>query len=134
MPVVNVLYGYFVDGARGERHTTATRAALTKEIIELLNALVPPELDDTTKCGLAELYIRLCFTAADTAELLQQIDPINSYRLHSFYPNIDGNLSLDTIVQNLNNLSIPDTENTAFGVDRIQNALKYLLTLISQLP
>ena len=70
MTDINKLYGYLTNGDSTERRTTTNRSGLAKEPLRVITALVPETADATTKRGLAELYIRLCFPDKDLAASL----------------------------------------------------------------
>lgn len=131
MTSINKLYGYFTDGDNTKRKTSTSRSSLADEPLRVVKALVPSTTDASTKRGLAELYIRLCFTDKDLAAALLAVDPVNSYRLHSFYDTISSNLKWEQIVSNIRQSSIPDIENSALSTDYIMCALRYLLQLLN---
>lgn len=131
MTGINKLYGYFTDGDNTERRTTTSRSGLPAELLRVLSALVPNTTDAATKRGLAELYIRLCFTDKDLSAAVLNIDPLNTYRLHSFYDTISPDLELAEIVNKIRQSSIPDIENSSLPMDYIMCALKYLLQLLN---
>lgn len=130
MTHVNKLYGYLTDGDNTERRTTTTRNGLPADALTLLGILIPSDIDDVSKRGLAELYIRLCFTDKALAEDVLKLDVVNSYRLHSFYDTIASTVKLADIVTNIRKSTVPDLENSALPLDYIMAALRHLLRLL----
>ena len=131
MIAVNKIYGYLTDGDSTERHTSCSREQLSTEAKTLLNILVPSDADEVSRRGLAELYIRLCFTDKSLAAKLLDVDPVNSYKLHSFHSTIAQNIELSSIIENIRKSGIIDTEITALPVDHIIRALTWLLDALN---
>ena len=129
-PILNRVYGILTNGDSTVRKTTADRTGLSYRAQQIVDALVPDTLSDAAKCAMAELYIRLCMTDRGLQESLKQADPINSYKLHSFYSTFSG-VNIDTIVTNLRRVIIPDSEKSFLPFDYIRAALQNLLSLIN---
>ena len=129
-PILNKFYGILTNGESTVRKTNANRTGISIRAQQIVSALIPDTLSAAAKQGMAELYIRLSMTDRDLQKLLKQVDPINSYKLHSFYPEFSG-VSIDTIVTNLRRVIIPESEKSFLPFDYIRAALQNLLTLLN---
>ena len=123
MTGLNIVYGLLTDGAGTGRKFTPVR--LTETQIKLRDALLdtPQGVD-----GAAELYIRLCQTDKELKQLLNTVDPLNTYSHVERTPNIP-NSSFDThkINKKILGLGLQDTENSGSEWDNIKLCLKTLL-------
>ena len=101
---VNKLYGILTDGDTFIRNTTMNRKRAPKNVKNIVEALIPPVLDANTRRALAEFYLRMIFTDKPLIAALTQYDPINSYQLHSFYPEYADTFDIDIIVKGVKSL------------------------------
>lgn len=130
MTDVNRIYGYMVNSSHPARKTTTTRTGLSETALRLIEALVPRTLALDAREALAEFYIRLCYTDKELLGLLNKVDPINSYTLHSFYPHVESDVEIMDIVKNLKKIGLPDVELSFLPVDYILCGLKHLMRAI----
>ena len=131
---VNKFYGILVDGDAGtvdNRQSTIKRDSLSKEVLRIVEALVPPGLDKNTRRALAELYLRLIYTDKSLIAALKTYDPVNSYTLHTFYQTYDGGFDLDKIVKGIKSLGLEGEEVSFLPLDYIMNALRQLLSVLN---
>ena len=127
MTILNRLYGILTNGDNSVRKTTGTRSGLPPLGKKIVSALVPDTLSDAGIRALAEIYIRLCQTSPELIELLQEKDPINSYSHHTFSENFSDSVELQTIVDRVRRIGLPEEENSFLPLDYIVNALRQLL-------
>lgn len=128
MTLLNRLYGILTDGDNAVRKTTVNRSGLTNLGEAIVKAILPLEdLSANGRRALAELYIRLCQTSPEVATRLEHVDPLNSYKLHSFTESFEDALDISTIVKAIRKLGLPDEENSFLPFDYILNALNQLL-------
>ena len=127
MTALNILYGVLTDGDNSVRKTTTKRQDFSKEVIDIANALVPTRLSSAGKRALTELYIRLAATDKVLIAKLTAADPVNSYVLHSIYPDFTDDITLSEIVTSIKALALADEENSFLPIDYVRNALEKLL-------
>ena len=128
---INKLYGLLTDGDRAVRNTTTSRKALSDKVKRLLEALIPVTLSANSKRGLAEFYIRLIFTDKNLSSALTKYDPINSYKLHTFYPDYEDQVDIQVIISAIKKLGLAGEEISFLPLDYILNALKTLLEYLN---
>lgn len=123
MNSLNIIYGLLTNGVgTGRKFTPIT---LTETQTKLRDALV-----DTLQGadGAAELYIRLCQTDKELKQLLNTVDPLNTYSLVERTPCIPKNsFDIPKINSQILGLGLPDIENSGSEWDNIKLCLKALL-------
>lgn len=123
---LNAVYGVLTNGDNTARRTTENTPP-SGPVSRWVSALIPR---DTTKAGIravAELYIRLCMTDKKLYLKLLKADPINSYKLQSFYEDFTDTGIIDKILQGIRDIGILDEETSALPFDTIRDALDQLL-------
>ena len=120
---LNRVYGVLTGGDNTVRKTTITVVNNSK----LVTALIPGTVSAACKRALAELYIRLCMTDKELQYKLLKADPINSYKLQSFYEPFADTGVIDNVVAAIKKLGLPDEERSALPFDIVKNALDKLL-------
>lgn len=123
MSTVNKIYTILTDGkGRGRKLSTDNRISTYQQ--KLRDALMPTEDAD----GLAELYIRLCYTDKELKQLLYKADPINTYAIVDLTPTLElSNSDLSIINRHILGIGLLDVENSASVWDNIRVCLKALL-------
>lgn len=127
---LNLLYGILTNNDNQLRKTNAPTYH-HPFIVTVVSALIPETASAECKRALAEMYIRLCMTDKELYRKLLQADPINSYKLQAFYEDFADAGVIETVVQGLKRIGIPDEERSALPFDLIRNALDKLLDVIN---
>jgi hypothetical protein len=129
MKIYNKLYGILTDGLKTYRATNADQTNLSDYCLSLIHALIPKELTDEVKCGLAELYISLIMTDIESVELLHSKDPYNSYTTVSYDIECPEQ-NWDKLVQRLKRLRLQDMSDDLTPADYIVITLKHIMEIL----
>lgn len=129
MRIYNRLYGILTNGLKTYRDTNADQTNLSDYCLSLIHALIPSDLEDDVKCGLAELYINLLMTDIDAVELLNIKDPYNSYTTVSYDIECPTQ-NWDKLIQRLKSLRLQDMSDDFTHADYIVITLKHLMEIL----
>jgi len=127
---LNTIYGILTNGDNTHRRTTENTPDKAN-IIRWVRALIPGGTTPAGVRALTELYIRLCMTDKKLYLKLLQVDPINSYKLQSFYEDFTDEAVLENILQGIRDIGILDESTSALPFDTIRQALDQFLDAVN---
>lgn len=123
----NKLYGILTNGETAYRKTNYATVAVSDYVRNIIDTLVPSNLEADEKAHRAELFIKLCLTDYDCCELVERKDPYNSYKIVAYDIDLDNTYSIEDIGNKIKALHLKDSERDFGAVEHIINAVKIIL-------